>query len=270
MPRDDKRKSAPMGATIIIAIVIFVICALASAFLSVYHRDTIDALLAHWRSIHNDGHDARVAPPKISKTKRIERTFIPNPKLLLLRKVVSPDANFSMADAFVATDFCDLLRPELPQLKLAWQTNRFFSDASECAGELTAATSPNDQIHNSLFVQTQRNIFGASKVLRLKLVYMPNLQETDYRREFERAAGRALAHLFQDEAADMLAGIRSLTPFNVQIRDINVKLFEEQLLPGAFNLMIEARCGRYQCPTTNAYYRLSLPFQEMPAQVQQE
>ena len=31
------------------------------------------------------------------------------------------------------------------------------------------------------------------------------------------------------------------------------------MTPGAFNLMLEAKCGKYDCPATNPYYNLSLP-----------
>ncbi len=264
MRKDDKRTSTQTGLTIFIAIAVFVSCAFASALFSTNYRNTIDAVLAYWHSYQHSA-EVKPTPPKTtSKTKRVNKPLVLT--AALAKPVVTfPDANFSLASAFAATDFCALLQPALPEMRLSWEANLFFSDTSDCSGEMSVSPTTDDSAHNSLFVQIRRNIFGASTMVRLKLVYLPERTERSFKEDFERAADSALGHILQGEAADVMSNIRKLQSFSLQVRDIDIKLFEEKLMPGAFNLTIEARCGKFRCATTSPFYKLNLPAQEKPA-----
>ncbi|MCD2178043.1 DUF6030 family protein [Rhizobium sp. C1] len=257
---DDNRQSATTGVAIFAVIIVFLFCAIGSALFSAYHRDTIDAALTFWNSLHP------VEPPKpqpqpLRRTQRLP----PGKRPLVLTaalanpKVTFVEANFSRAENFATTDFCALLQKPLPELSLKWDVNPLFPDTSNCAGNLQTAAGGDDAEHNSFFVQTTRNALSASTMVRLKLVYLPESTEASYRRDFERAAKVLFDYLLPDRAGALSADVEKLRPFDVRLRDIQIKLFEEKLMPGAFNLTIEPICGKDRCPTTRASYKLNQP-----------
>ena len=264
MSKDDERKSPQTGVAIFLAIFIFILCAGASVLISVYQRDLIDSTLASLfkRAKHAEAKQEPQQAPK----KSTGRPILSVPAALTSPTVVFPEANFSMAEAFAATDFCALLQPALPEMKLAWKTNLLFSATSECSGELTVARAAGEQSSGSLFVQIRRNRFGASTAVRLKLVTSPAQTESQFRQKFEQAAGVLLDRLLQGGAAEMIGNIAKLQPFTLQARGMEIRLFEEKLLPGAYNLTVEAQCGKFSCPTTTPYYKLNLPAQTSSTQ----
>lgn len=136
----------------------------------------------------------------------------------------------------------------------------FFSDTSDCSAELKTTSLEDETIHNSLFIQIRRNIFGASTMVRLKLVYLPERMEQTFKAEFERAAGLVLQQLFQQEMTELTSNISALKPFGSDQQGITVKLIEERTLAGAFNLIIEAPCGKRHCQSSNPHFKLSLPY----------
>lgn len=262
MRKDETRKSTSTGVAIVSAVVIFGLCAAASAGLAAYHRQTIDTVMALWRSWANQ-HSAKTDPAPIEKKSRIDKVFVPSPALMKSELAVK-DTGFTLADKFAATDFCAVLRPAFSPVNLVWQKNSLFSEASDCTAEFGARSGGDQSLHNSLFFQTTRNMQGASMMLRLKLVYLPGQGEKDFRTQFEAAADMALAYLVNDDRAAILENIKSLTPFTVEVRGLNLRFFEEKMTPGAYNLMIDAKCGKFQCQATNPYYKLSLPAGQAP------
>lgn len=263
MANEPIRQPAQTGVTIVVAIFVFAACALGSAVFAAYHRDKIEELATFVRSLQKPSPAAPLAPPRSSKRDRITRRLILSDRLAR-QDVVLRGAMFSQADAFAETDFCGLLQPAFPDLKLEWQANAFFSDTSDCTGELIAAPATDEAIHNSLFIQIRRSIAGASTAVRLKLVTVQESKEQTYVPEFERAANLVLSQLLTNDAPQIMADIQARKPFNLEIRGISIKFFEEQLVPGAFNLMIEARCGKFQCQASNRYYKLNQPVVEPP------
>lgn len=263
MTNDHVRQPAQTGVTIVVAVLVFVACALGSAIVAAYHRDKIEKLATFVRSLQKPGPAAPLAPPRSAKRDRITRRLILTDRLAR-QDVALRGAFFSQADAFAETDFCNLLKPAFPDLKLEWQPNAFFSDTVDCTGELNASTATDDALHNSLFIQIRRSIAGASTAVRLKLVTVPERNETTYAPEFERASNLVLSHLLTSDTPQIMTDIQARKPFNLEIRGISIKFFEEQLVPGAFNLMVEARCGKFQCQASNRYYKLNQPVVEPP------
>jgi hypothetical protein len=162
------------------------------------------------------------------------------------------------------------MQPVLPGLKLGWRENSLFSDSADCSGELSNIAKPDAQLHNSLFLQTTRNMLGATTMFRLKLIYLPDLDERAFRDEFAKAAEASLRELFGSDADDIVTAVKSLEPVQTQLHGVNVRLFKEQLVAGAFNFMIETRCGKFQCQTTSPYYRLNMPARQAQAEPQPE
>jgi hypothetical protein len=270
MGKDDHRPPPQTGRTILVAIFVFLLCAVASAFLAAYQRDTIDHLIRMVSAVRKAGPATPLPPPMSNKHARLTR------QLVLTQRLGDPavifrDAAFSQADKFASTDFCSLLGSAFPELQLTWAANALFADTSDCTGELNASPAtdtttaePEGTIHNSLFFQTRRNLAGGSTAVRLKLVYKPERMEQSYKAPFERGAELVLEHLFGADAAGLMNQVGQYRNFNTEFRGISIKFFEEQLVPGAFNLMIEGRCGKYHCEETNPYYKLNQPVVEVP------
>lgn len=82
----------------------------------------------------------------------------------------------------------------------------------------------------------------ASTGLRLKLVTVPKRNAQTYGSEFEQAADIFLSHLFPNDLPQIAVDIRARKQFSVEIRGVSIIFFGEQLVPGAFNLMVEGRC----------------------------
>lgn len=259
MGKRDDRQAAHTGATIVIAIVVFCICAFASAVLVAHHRDKIDALLSQWGGAKNNTlpKKAALTPVQVRKGDAISpwsmRRLLATPEIALSRP------EFSLADRFARTDFCALFRSLPDSKRFKWDQTDALPSSGDCAGQMDPPARNDDSIHNSLFVQVRRNAAGASAMVRLKLIYLPDRPEPAFRDEFIRGATAALDAVFAIEPEDVRKQIEALTPFNVALSGLNVKLFEEQLVPGAYNLMIEARCGKYACVETNPFYSLSMP-----------
>ena len=263
MANDRIRQPAQTGVTIVVAVFVFVICALGSAVVAAYHRDKIEKLTAFVRSLQKPAPAVSLPPPRSAKRDRVTRRLILTDRLAR-RDVLVRGATFSQADAFAETDFCEFLKPAFPDLKLEWQANAFFSDTSDCTAELIASPATDETVHNSLFIQIRRNIAGASTAVRLKIVTVQERNEQTYDPEFDKAADLVLGHLLTSDAAQIMTDIRARKPFNLETRGISIKFFEEQLSPGAFNLMVEARCGKFQCQASNPYYKLNQPVVEAP------
>ncbi|SOC81974.1 hypothetical protein SAMN05421890_0363 [Ensifer adhaerens] len=264
MGNEYNRQPAQSGGTIVIAIFIFAACAFISALAAAYHRDKFEKLAGFLNAMQKPAPAVSLPHPRSAKRGRVTRQLILTARLAR-PGVLFRDAAFSQADKFAETDFCALLQQAFPDLKLAWQANALFSDTSDCAGELNASQTPDDALHNSLFIETRRRFTGAATSVRLKLVTVPERQEETFDAPFERAAELVLAHLLSGEAPEILKDVRARKPFNLEIRGIAIRFFEEQLAPGSFNLMMEARCGKHRCQTTNPFYRLNMPALATPA-----
>lgn len=261
MGMDEKRHSPQTGKTIVLALTVFALCAFASAFLAAYQREPIDRFLNMLSSLTKPAPAAPLPPPRsINKSKREKPLMLTS--RLASAGVVFRDNAFTQADAFSAADFCTLLGRAFPGLHLEWSSNALLADTYDCAGVLKVSVATDTQAHNSLFLQTRRNLAGGTISVRLKLVHAPERMEQNFKPDFERAAELVLSHLLGDEAVDPMNQVRRYTPFSSEIRAIGMKFFEEQSSPGAFNLMIEARCGKYRCQTANPYYKLNQPLPE--------
>lgn len=263
MGMDHNRKPAQTGTTILIALFVFIACAFASAVIAAYHRDKIEKVVAFLQSLNKPAPAISLPPPGSVKRDRVAIQPILSDRLTK-PEIVYRNAAFTMADAFAAIDFCALLQPAFADLKLQWRSNALFGDTSDCAGELNVSLAPNEAAHNSFFIQIRRSVTGRSTGVRLKLVSVPEKQEPKYDAEFERAAELVVSRIFSTDAQTIMANIRAFKPFSLEIRGIKVKFFEEQMTPGAFNLMLEANCGKYDCQATNSYYKLNLPPIELP------
>lgn len=252
--------STQSGLAILIILAVFAGCAFGSAFFVARNKALISSLIREITELtktETPASEKTVAP----KTGR-EMPFSKKPLILTAQladpKVIFPDADFSLASKFAETDFCQSLSQVLPELKLAWKDSTFISDATECAGVLNATPDFDGEPHNSLFVQVRRNATGATSVVRLKLVLLPDIDEPHFRSAFEHAATAVMDALFPDDS-DLLHKLTALTPFDERRQGIDVKLFEEQLFKGSYNLLIESKCDSVHCPTASRYYRLNLP-----------
>ncbi len=90
------------------------------------------------------------------------------------------------------------------------------------------------------------------------MVLRPEHAQKTFASEFQESTTIILRELFLNDQKDIMSDIKALRPFDIVRLGIRIKLFEEQLIPGAYNLMIEARCGKYECPAVSPYYRLGL------------
>lgn len=255
---DDKRNPQQSSLTLFVFLIVFLICAAGSAVLVASQRSAIDAFLARFRTVETSSHAKAPAPGAGEKVARIGK----RPLLLTDRlgdpTVVFPDADFSLADVFSATDFCAALGAALPDLKLSWARNAFVADTTDCSGGFDAAEQADDAVHNSFFTQSRRDARGGSSVVRLKLVYLPERLEENYKPAFEKAAEALFKPLFGVAPADFMENIRALRPFKVEDRGVTVQFFEETLFVGAFNLIISARCPKFHCQSASRQYKLNL------------
>ncbi len=265
---DEKRHSPQTGKTIVVALMVFALCAFGSVIFAAYQREPIDRFLNMLNSLRKPAPATPLLPPRGVKKSRVEKPLVFT-SWLASPNVVFRDDAFTQADTFTATDFCKVLGTAIANLQLQWSPNGLLTDTFDCAGVLTVSAAIDSQVHNSLFVQTRRNLAGGTISVRLKLVHAPERMEQDFKPDFERAAELILSLLLGNDAVAPLDQLRRYTPFTTEIRGISMKFFEEQMSPGAFNLMVEARCGKYRCQAANQYYKLNQPLPERtPLQAQ--
>lgn len=257
MDRKVKPNSSKTGTTIVLALLTFLVCAFASVFLAAYHRTTIDTVVSLWRSFRAPPAVTLHTPPPEQSQMRIEKP-LPLKRLLDNSKIAFETGDFSLADKFAKTDFCELVQPVFLGHAPRWETSPFDSGATYCIGQLEEAPTEGSAIGNSLFLQIRRNAYGAATMVRLKIVYRQERMQKAFTREFQESATIILRQLFLEDQPDIMANIKALLPFEFVRLGIRIKLFEEQLIPGAYNLMIEARCGKYDCPAVSPYYRMAL------------
>jgi hypothetical protein len=256
------------GTAILIILALFAGCAFGSAFFVARNKVWISSLISGLKK-----HEAP-APGKNLAAKTDREMPVGKLPLRLTAAaanpaLVFPEADFSLASKFGDTDFCATLEKALPMLKLSWRESPLVSGATECSGVANATTEFDGEPHNSLFVQVRRDATGATSVVRLKLVLLPEKDERHFRDEFEHAASEIIGVLFSD-GAGVMKNIGQLTPFEEKRRGIDIKLFEEQLFQGAYNLIIESKCDNFHCPTASRYYRLNLPPRTESDTAQQE
>ncbi len=257
MDRKVKPNSSKTGTTIFLALLIFMVTAFASIFLAAYHRPTIDTFFSLWSSFLKPQANAPPAAPAPQMAARVGRP-LPLKRLLDNSGIAFENGDFSLADKFAKTDFCQLVQPVFPGKAPRWEPSPFDSGANYCIGQMEEAPAEAGAIGNSLFLQIRRNAYGAATMVRLKIVLSPEHAQKAFTSEFDDSAAIILRELFLNDQKDIMSDIKALRPFDVVRFGIRIKLFEEQSVPGAYNLMIEARCGKYECPAVSPYYRLGL------------
>lgn len=264
-----KPNSSKTGTTIFLALLIFMMSAFASIFLAAYHRPAIDTFFSLLSSSLQPPAEAPPPAPAPQRTARVERP-LPLKTLLDNSGIAFENGDFSLADKFAKTDFCQLVQPVFPQNAPRWEASPFDSGASYCLGQMEEAPAQAGAMGNSLFLQIRRNSYGAATMVRLKIVVRPEIAQKAFTSEFEDCAAIILRELFLNDQKDIMSDIKALRPFDIVRLGIRIKLFEEQLIPGAYNLMIEARCGKYECPAVSPYYRLGMvrrdPAPDAPAE----
>lgn len=172
-------------------------------------------------------------------------------------QVAYPGNGFSLADRFAQTDYCAEFKSKLAASPVRWQERLYINNARECSGELNAAAALDDKVHNSLFVLTRKANTGATALVRLKLVLNEALSEPRYKSEFQTVAHATLRSIFGADTADIDRRLADLEPFSIKRKGISIGFSEEVLLPGAYNLIIQADCGTFGCPLLNRFYNLS-------------